>query len=292
MSETPTTPPSAPPKPTLSYLQKVDRWMALHPFHPRLIPFVVYVLLLMIIGFVRDAQPDLAVVVHLFQIVIVSAMLYRYRRLMPEITLTFHWLALPMGLVAAVAWIGLGMGMHELHPYFQHEATPYFDDMSPVAAWIAMTARLVGMAAVVPVFEEVFFRSALLRALQKPETAKITVIQFLDDLPFIGEYTMRTRVSKWADQFPRPLADAFEKTPLGAVTGFSIVSTLTLWCLISHIPRDWPGTIACGLLFILLVWITNRGTRRLGLGPVIWAHGITNAVLWAYTLQTADWRFL
>jgi hypothetical protein len=38
--------------------------------------------------------------------------------------------------------------------------------------------------------------------------------------------------------------------------------------------------------------VTNRGGRQMGLGPVIWAHGLTNAALWGYTLYTGDWRFL
>jgi hypothetical protein len=31
---------------------------------------------------------------------------------------------------------------------------------------------------------------------------------------------------------------------------------------------------------------------RLGLGPIIWSHGLTNALLWLYTLTSDDWRFL
>ena len=45
-----------------------------------------------------------------------------------------------------------------------------------------------------------------------------------------------------------------------------------------------------------MVWVTNRESlpegKRLGLGPVVWSHGLVNAGLWAYTYYTDDWQFL
>ena len=46
--------------------------------------------------------------------------------------------------------------------------------------------------------------------------------------------------------------------------------------------------VVCGVAYCLLLMVT----RKKGLGPVIWAHGITNALLWVYTIQTDVWRFL
>ncbi len=42
----------------------------------------------------------------------------------------------------------------------------------------------------------------------------------------------------------------------------------------------------------LVVTMTNHGQRKLGLGPVIWTHGLCNASLWAWTIYSGDWRFL
>jgi len=46
------------------------------------------------------------------------------------------------------------------------------------------------------------------------------------------------------------------------------------------------------LVWCALVWWTNRGSHRLGLGPVIWSHAITNALLWGYTIWSGDWQFI
>jgi hypothetical protein len=74
------------------------------------------------------------------------------------------------------------------------------------------------------------------------------------------------------------------------------VAASTAVFMLVHGLRDWPAVIVCGITYCLLVGYTNNSRRRLGLGPVIWAHGITNGALWAYTVymhlnQGGDWRF-
>ena len=44
----------------------------------------------------------------------------------------------------------------------------------------------------------------------------------------------------------------------------------------------------CALAYCLLLSVT----RAKGLGPVCWAHGITNALLWGYTVYYGNWQFL
>jgi hypothetical protein len=164
--------------------------------------------------------------------------------------------------------------------------------MGPVLGNVTLGLRLLGMSIVVPMFEELAYRSAVLRSFRHPRDVGVAILQLLGDLPVIGDIIMKTRASQEADRIRRPMALAFDKTPLGVVSVFSVVASLLLWCVVSHMPRDWPGTIACGLPFIWLTVITNRGQRKMGLGPVIWAHGLTNAGLWLYTVITHDWRFL
>ena len=282
--------------------------MASHPFHPRFTPFVVYVVFISLCGLVLEHRPLAYPWVYSLGCVIVGWLLWRYRGLMPEITLRFHWIAVPVGVVAAGAWMGLGAAMEIAAPdWFAYDVDSFFETMGGPAGWFAMIVRLLGMALLVPIFEEVVFRSALSRSLYRPRTAAIAFVQLLEDLPVVGEWVMRTNVSKRFNEYRRPLAEAFERVPLGRVSVFNLVfANIVLWCLLSHRPRDWPGTAACGLLYVFVLWYTNRPAKdrestaeggraasvRLGLGPVIWAHGITNALLWGYTLWTDDWRFL
>jgi membrane protease YdiL (CAAX protease family) len=279
-------------------LARLDRWMASSPFWPRLVPFMAFVLFLMPIGAAYAWNPCTYPFMLAMQAAIVVALLWRYRAMTPEITFKLHGSAIVAGVLGAVAWIGLGLITVDLIPALATEPDNFFVDMAPYEggeawAWASLIARLLVTAMIVPVFEELFFRSALLRSMQRWKPTQMATIQLLDDLPVIGDLTMRTKLSKESDAWDRPLEKSFHATPLGRVTLFAVVANVVLWCPLSHGVRDWPGTIACGLLYIGVCWYTNaRGDRRMGLGPVIWAHGITNALLVVYTLRFDDWQFL
>ena len=85
----------------------------------------------------------------------------------------------------------------------------------------------------------------------------------------------------------------FYETPLGKVSVFGIAASTFIFML-NHVPRDYVGCIMCGVLWCLMVKWTNGESRKrkLGLGPVIWSHGLTNALLWWYTIASGDWQFL
>ncbi|MDH3582849.1 MAG: hypothetical protein OER86_01395, partial [Phycisphaerae bacterium] len=143
----------------------LDRWMADHPWHPRLLPLFVYVVFLMGIGAATDWQPQIYPLLYALQCVVVAALLWRYRSLLGEMNFRFHWLAVPAAAAGAAAWIGLGRAMMDLWPqHFAPEAPPtsFMDDMGPAVGWTAMGLRLLGMSLLVPVIEELFYRSALL----------------------------------------------------------------------------------------------------------------------------------
>ncbi|NJL31012.1 MAG: CPBP family intramembrane metalloprotease [Phycisphaerales bacterium] len=242
---------------------------------------------------------------------------------MPELNFKFHWLAVPVGVVVFVGWVWLGM----IFTYLFHEPSassapvqpdpglpsitflvtwmidpaqsllpaawagekePTFFDTLPAAyAWLTMALRLLGMAIVVPLFEELFMRSLLLRSFLHARPTAIGMVQVLYDLPLVGDLIERTGLGQKAHQHGPIFGQQFMKNPLGQLTFFGVMVSSVLFML-GHLPRDWAGCILCGVLYCLLL----RATRDKGLGPVIWAHGITNALLWAYTLHTDDWQFL
>jgi hypothetical protein len=107
----------------------------------------------------------------------------------------------------------------------------------------------------------------------------------------LGDSVLESRWSKWADRFPQPIRQGYEATELGVLTSANLVMVSVIWCLV-HAPRDWPGVVACSLLYAGVTWWTNRGGRKMGLGPVMWAHGLTNLLLCVYTVWKDDWRFL
>jgi hypothetical protein len=162
-----------------------------------------------------------------------------------------------------------------------------FLDESPAFAWPALILRLLGMSIVVPLFEELFIRSLMLRGLHRARTTGIGLVQMAQDIPVIGDWVSGTALGEQAEQHPPVFGRQFLQTPLGQLSVFGVCAS-TFVFTISHIMRDWPGCIACGLAYCFLL----AATRHKGLGPVVWAHGITNALLWAYTLGTGDWQFM
>lgn len=283
---------------------RFDAWMASNPWHPRLLPYAVYVLLLSVLVFpATDFEPALYPVVYGLQCGVVAWLLWRYRRLTPEVTLRFHWLALPVGVGVFVAWVGLGWAMAgEWSPRVTAlwrgelagplaaaaDDEPHaFQQMSPSVQALSLGMRLLGMSILVAVFEELFIRSLLLRGLHSGRQTLLGVAQMLEDVPLLGDRLMQTKLGDEAHAAQHVFTRQFEQTPLGRLSVFGVAASTVLFML-GHLPRDWPGTIVCGIAYCLLL----AATARKGLGPVIWAHGITNALLWGYTLASGDWQFL
>lgn len=302
-------------EPSGTILGRFDRWMAAHVWHPRITPFFVYITLLAVITFVEPSVPWLYPPLYVLQCAVVLWLLWRYRKLTPELTLKFHWLAVPVGVFVAAAWIALGWAMSGEfgrrwealaagdpigmipytggginRPYFATDAADvetFIDTMGPTYGWVALSLRLLGMSLVVPLFEELFIRSLMLRTLSSARGTWLGVKQVMCDVPLIGEWFMHTKVGERATRQPPAFSPMFKSTPLGKLTVFGVFAS-TFVFMLSHTPRDWPSIWVCGVAYCLLL----AATARKGLGPVVWAHGITNALLWAYTVWTWDWQFL
>jgi len=309
-----------------SLLGRLDAAMADNPLFPRIAPFFLYLVLLALTGAVAERVAPAYPILYLLQIAAVVGLLWRYRRLLPELTLRFHWLAIPTGVIVFIAWVWLGMVIDEwpqvqrvgVADFTQQLVHWTFDPASVAAgadgaglsfvdtdsrdssvflrlgleegavlAWLAFIMRLIGMALVVPLFEELFIRSLLLRSLHSPRNTLLGVVQVAQDFPVIGDRLMGTRIAEEADQLPPMFEHEFNRVPLGALSVFGIAASTLIFTL-SHAPRDYAGCIFCGVVYCLCLYFT----RHKGLGPVVWAHGITNALIWLYTLRTGDWRFL
>ena len=325
------TPPTSPPTPEAP-LAKLDAFMATSPWHPRLIPFFVYIVFgLFIAGFAIEASAFTRPIVYTFVVGVVVFLLWRYRRLTPELNIRFHWLAVPTGIGLLFAWVYLGYATNQAAAALQGTpvlgpAADFFIGASsaqhtgdtanreahaiqqglaaygPAWYWVTMVLRLLGMSLVVPLFEELFIRSAMLRCTFSRSLTWRGLLQFMGDLPVIGDTIARSRAGRTADQGPPAFTQQLTRTQVGRISLFSVALSTVIFML-SHAPRDWAGCVACGITWCLLVWWTNRPRNseswedqpaggRYGLGPVVWSHGITNAALWAWTLRVGDWQFL
>lgn len=286
-----------------------------NPWHPRILPFAVYIIFLPLVQWLEGLDPRTYPFVYSVQCLLVVWLLWRYRQLLPELNIRFHWLAVPIGVGVVVAWILLGWAMagelgvrcaaladgqwlgridygddsSEVGMFATTKPHPFikFKEKHPGFADVSLVLRLLGMSIVVPLFEELFIRSLMLRSLHRWLPTRTGLLQVLQDMPVIGDWIGGTAVGERAANEPPIFGREFSRNPLGALTVFGVCAS-TFVFMINHMPRDWPGTIACGVAYCWILY----ATRAKGLGPVCWAHGITNALLWFYTIKTGDWQFL
>jgi membrane protease YdiL (CAAX protease family) len=290
------------------------------PWAPRVVPFFVWIVVMAGEGFLRGPWPWTWPILYAAKCLAVGWLLWRYRRWIPEVNWRFHWTVLPSAVFLLVGWICLGWWMAgefalrldallagdpagTVLQYPESQARPalamaeptFFQQLQqqwwPAFFYGAVLLKLIGMGLLVPMFEELFTRSALLRALNKWHRTKVGIIQFACDVPILGERVFHTRIGEAATREPPALTEQLKNTTVGVMGATGVIGSTVLFAS-WHAPRDWPGAVLCGLVWCLLLWWTNRGDNKLGLGPVIWSHALVNALLWGYTLWSGDWQFL
>lgn len=282
------TPPDTVQTTGASRLQRLDQWAASHPANPRFAPWFVYMIFLAGQTLAHESAPELHGPIKIVQTAVVCWLIWRWRKLTPELTWSFHWLVIPVSLFLTAAWIGLGAA---LDPYLGADEPPkvFWGIHHPALAWAAAVCHLLAMMTAVPMIEEMFNRSLLLRCLQSPRQTGVGAIQFLCDLPGVGDWLIHTRLGVAATKAPAALTEQFNRTVLGELSIFGVLASSMIFALV-HVMRDWPAAVLCGVVWCVML----RITRRKGLGPVIWSHALTNLLLWAHVIYHGgnEWRFM
>ncbi len=141
-----------------------------HPAVPYVLPFAVFLLLTELARWLPDSQLWL----YPLKTIVAGALLLWFRKTYTEITPIFSLLALAVGVLVLVLWIPLYGGY-----FLLSEPTivnPYYLAGSLALPWIAI--RLFGSSVVVPVMEELFWRSFLLRYLVNPDFRQVPLGTF------------------------------------------------------------------------------------------------------------------
>ena len=156
------------------------------------LPFVVFLLLTWLESFaqLRPYYPWL----YALKIAIVLGCWLRFRPFYPRWSKQGIGSAFVFGVVGVLAWIALTDGLQQLNvtqrlpgwlsPAARVGFDPFAAELSPIAAWAFWCIRMFGLACVVPLMEEVFWRGFLLRWLidddfQQVEWGRVTPWSFL-----------------------------------------------------------------------------------------------------------------
>jgi CAAX prenyl protease-like protein len=134
-------------------------------------PLVAPFFLFMVFLGVESYFPDQHYVLYPIKIMMVVAVLAWYWRLLPPLTPAAPMLSVAVGILGVVLWIGLD-------PILVHYDRPLigrnpFQLYPAVCAWWLFGFRLAGIALVVPVMEELFWRGFLMRWLIKEDFTSV-----------------------------------------------------------------------------------------------------------------------
>jgi len=136
------------------------------------VPFFVFIVL----TFVQDKGPWKwwPAAVYVSKTIVTAGLLWKFRKFYTELGCKFHWSAVVSGLVVIWVWIG----SDNLYPHLGQggfDPTLIRDDGMRMAS---VFFRLTGAVLVVPIMEELFFRSWMARWIINPDFASIPVGTF------------------------------------------------------------------------------------------------------------------
>ena len=165
------------------------------PIAVRVAPFIIFILL----TFCQSKFGEAGRYWFYFAKSLVGAwMIWEMRPFVSELRLNFSWEAVAVGIGVLVMWVGIDgwyPGLSELGVKLglsKAPATPVvpwnphlqFGEGAPLA-WFFIVARILGASLVVPVLEEVFFRSFLYRYIAKPDFQTVP-LGFFRWTPFLA----------------------------------------------------------------------------------------------------------
>jgi len=232
---------------------------------PRVLPFGLYMAFLALealldaasawVPFLAESRALLPLWLYPIKIVVVlGALVYgwcQYDELRDKLCASLREGVLTIGTGVAVylAWVRMDWSWATLG-----QGAGYNPWQAGVSAGALLAAvRLFGAAVVVPIMEELFWRSFLLR---------FVISLFPEE---------KTNVTP-----------EFTSIPLGTFTPLSFVVTVVLF---GSEHTLWLAGMMAGAIYNLLLYKTRR------LWPCVLAHGVTNLLLGVHVLVTQEWQW-
>ena len=164
------------------------------PIAVRVAPFIIFLLL----TFCQNRFGEAGRYWFYFAKSIVGAwLIWEIRPFVSELRLNFTWEAVAVGIGVLVMWVGidgfypklselsvkLGLSKAPITPVLPWNPNLQFGEGAPLA-WFFIVARILGASLVVPVLEEIFFRSFIYRYVAKPDFQSVS-LGFFAWTPFL-----------------------------------------------------------------------------------------------------------
>ncbi len=125
---------------------------------PYLAPFIAF----LVLTYAGTLIPHGTYMFYPIKTLVVASLLFFYRKHYTEISLRFSWLGIVAGIVVFILWIA----PENLYPGFTQIGSSEFNPYTYGTGWLAYVLigfRLAGAVLLVPVLEELFWRSWALR---------------------------------------------------------------------------------------------------------------------------------
>ena len=140
----------------------------------RIVPFAVFAVLTLAQG--RFGETG-AYWIYALKTILGALLIWLVRAHVKEMRWKFSWESIVAGVVVFLAWVGLD----GFYPMFS-ERSATFNPMNSYGestlAWVFISVRILGSSLVVPMLEEVFYRSFLYRCLIKTDFLSVPLNYF------------------------------------------------------------------------------------------------------------------
>jgi uncharacterized protein len=153
---------------------------------PHILPYAAPIFAYIALGGLESYLPQIEgrpdpiwyLVAYSTKVVIVGLLAWWFRAswkdLRPSPSAATLWLAAFIGLVVWMLWVGLD-GLYPLLPLQGQRVGFDPNRLSPFPRWIFIVVRIAGLALLVPLIEELFWRSFLIRWLIDPDFARVPI---------------------------------------------------------------------------------------------------------------------
>jgi CAAX prenyl protease-like protein len=164
------------------------------------IPYVVPMVLFLAITFAEGEFMDNYVPIYIAKVVVVAIALIIFRSVWKEIKVDAKWIfpSIAIGVALCAVWIGIEKYIS--YPHFLGERTAFnpferIENEGLRAAFFGF--RFFGLVLLVPLMEEIFWRSFLLRFITKPDFLSLRVGEFSTNALLIASALFALAHPEW-----------------------------------------------------------------------------------------------